>query len=396
MNKSRQKQKLKILMLLLYYHPHSTGLTHYVKVVAEELVRRGHEVTVVASRHTNLTPLGESALNGVRVIRLWAPIRISRGLLMPNYPWRIYQLMRTHDVVNIHIPLLETALVAMLASIVGVKVIPTHHGDLILPSGLFNRIITKVVFAFYKYMARRVPRIVAYSDDYADNSYYLQPFRDKVLPVYPPITIPEPAPERVCALRKEWWRHDGPLIGFSGRFVQEKRPDLLIRSLEVIKRRHPNARIVFAGEYDIRYEGTWRRHRDLVERHRDQLIFLGLIRDKRELANFYAACDVLVLPSDSECFALVQVESMLCGTPVVMTDVPGGRVPVTITGMGKLAKAGDWQSIGETTLEVLDDLARYTKPKPSIAKTFSFEETVNRYEALFSKYARRQGQGSDD
>ena len=143
MNENRQKQKLKILMLLLYYHPHSTGLTHYVKVVAEELVRRGHEVTVVASRHTNLTPLGESALNGVRVIRLWAPIRISRGLLMPNYPWRIYQLLRTHDVVNIHIPLLETALVAMLASIVGVKVIPTHHGDLILPTGLFNRLITK-------------------------------------------------------------------------------------------------------------------------------------------------------------------------------------------------------------------------------------------------------------
>ena len=245
-------------------------------------------------------------------------------------------------------------------------------------------------------MARRVPRIVAYSDDYADNSYYLQPFRDKVLPVYPPITIPEPVPERVCALQKEWRRHDGPLIGFSGRFVQEKRPDLLIRSLEVIRRSHPYARIVFAGEYDIRYEGTWRRHRDLVERHRDQLIFLGLIRDKRELANFYAACDVLVLPSDSECFALVQVESMLCGTPVVMTDVPGGRVPVTITGMGKLAEAGDWQSIGETTLEVLDDLARYTKPKPSIAETFSFEETVNRYEALFGKYARRQGQGSDD
>lgn len=396
MNQNRREGKLKILMLLLYYHPHSTGLTHYVKVVSEELVRRGHEVTVLAARHTPLTPLGESTFNGVKVIRLWAPIRISRGLVMPSYPWRIYQLLRRHDVVNIHIPLLETAIVAKLASLAGVKVVATHHGDLILPAGLLNRMIARVLFAFYQYLARRAACIIGYSDDYADNSYYLQPFRDKVLPIYPPIAIPAPQAERVRQLRCEWRSGDGPLIGFSGRFVQEKRPDLLIRALEVINRRHPSARIVFAGEYDIRYEGTWRRHRELVRQYRDQLLFLGLIRDKQELANFYAACDVLVLSSDSECFALVQVESMLCGTPVVMTDVPGGRVPVTVTGMGKLARAGDWRSIGETTLEVLENLASYTKPRAEIAELFSFDNTIDRYEALFRKYARRhEGDESD-
>ena len=396
MNQNRRERKLKILMLLLYYHPHSTGLTHYVKVVSEELVRRGHEVTVLASRHTKLTPLGESTFNGVKVVRLWAPIRISRGVVMPSYPWRIFQLLRTHDVVNIHIPLLETALVAKLASLAGVNVIATHHGDLILPAGLFNRMISRILFAFYQYLARRAACIIGYSDDYADNSYYLRPFREKVLPIYPPIAIAQPQPERVCQLRHEWRSGDGPLIGFSGRFVQEKRPDLLIRALEIINRRHPSARIVFAGEYDIRYEGTWRRHRQLVGQYRDQLIFLGLIRDKQELANFYAACDVLALPSDSECFALVQVESMLCGTPVVMTDVPGGRVPVTLTGMGKLAQAGNWKSIGETTLHVLENLASYSKPRAEIAKIFSFDNTIDHYEALFCKYARRHGRDGID
>ena len=259
---------------------------------------------------------------------------------MPSYPLRIYQLLRTHDVVNIHIPLLETALVAKLAGLAGVNIIATHHGDLILPSGIFNRMITRILFAFYQYLARRAARIIGYSDDYANNSYYLRPFRDKVLPIFPPVTMPEPQPERVCQLRREWRRGYGPLIGFSGRFVQEKRPDLLIRSLEVINRRHPKARIVFAGEYDIRYEGTWRRHRQLVQRYHDQLLFLGLIRDKQELANFYAACDVLVLTSDSECFALVQVESMLCGTPVVMTDVPGGRVPGDLNRDGQIGASG--------------------------------------------------------
>lgn len=383
-----QERKLKILMLLLYYHPHSTGLTQYVKAVAEELVRRGHQVTVVASRHAKETPLGESVLNGVRVIRLWAPIRISRGLLMPGYPWAIPRLLRENDIVNIHIPLLETALVALLAQRAGVAVIPTHHGDLILPAGRFNRLITRIMFALYQVLARRAACIIGPSEDYADNSYYLMPFREKVAAVFPPVVMPEPDQQRVSALRQEW-RHDGgPLIGFSGRFVEEKRPDLLIRSLEIVNRRYPNARIVFAGEYEIKYEGTWQRHSDLVMQYRSQLTFLGLIKDSHEMANFYAACDVLALPSDSDCFALVQAEAMLCGTPVVATDIPGARVAIRETGMGKLAPRGDWQAFGETLVDVLEQRCKYAKPRDEIAAIFSCEKTVDRYEALFYQYAR--------
>ena len=382
------RRKLKILIILLYYHPHPTGLTYYVRMVAEELARRGHEVTVVCARHTRELPPGETMMNGVRIVRLWAPIALSRGRIMPTYPWAIYRLLREHDVVNIHIPLLETALVAFLAGIAKVKVIPTHHGDLILPRNPANILVSKIMFAFYNYMARRVPCIVGLSDDYADNSYYLMPYRDKVRIIFPPMLIPEPDPDGVRALREKWQIDGGPLIGYCGRFVQEKRPDLLIRSLDVVNRTHPNARIVFAGQYDIKYEDTWSRHQDLIKAHESQLLFLGLIHDKQELANFYAACDVLVMPSDSDCFPLVQGEAMLCGTPVVMTDIAGGRVAVTITGMGKLAKQGDWQSIGETTVQVLADPDKYKKPKAFIAEIFSFETTVNRYEAIFQEHAR--------
>ena len=388
-NYRESDRKLRILILLLYYHPHLTGLTLYVRTIAEALAKRGHKVTVVASHHTKETPLGDSMLNGVRVVRLWAPIRISRGLVMPTYPWKVYRLLREHDVVNIHIPLLETALVAVLAGIAGVTIIPTHHGDLILPKSLANGLITRIMFAMYKFMAERVPAIVGHSDDYANHSYYLSPFRCKVRTVFPPIFVPIPEPERVCQLQREWRYEDGPLIAYCGRFVQEKRPDLLIRALEVINVQYPNARVVFAGQYDIPYEDTWQRHRDLVKRFDSQLLFLGLLKSRQDLANFYAACDVFVLPSDSEGFAIAQVEAMLCGTPVVMTDIPGGRVAVTKTGMGKLAKRDDWKSIGETIIEVLDEPAEFTKPREYIADIFSFEKFINQYEAIFHEYAKK-------
>ena len=190
-------------------------------------------------------------------------------------------------------------------------------------------------------------------------------------------------------MRKKWQNGDAPIIGYSGRFVLEKRPELAIKALKVINQTYLDAQLIFAGEYDIPYEDTWQKQQAVVEQYREQLTFLGLIKGRQELANFYAACDVIILPSDTECFALVQVEAMLCGTPMVMTNIPGGRVPVQVTGMGKLAKQGDAESIGQAVVDILDNPEEYHKTRAEIEAIFSFEETVNRYEQIFREHARQ-------
>ena len=53
------QDKLRILIFLHYYFPHRTGLTIHVQLVAEELVRRGHEVTVITTRYSNDLPRDE-------------------------------------------------------------------------------------------------------------------------------------------------------------------------------------------------------------------------------------------------------------------------------------------------------------------------------------------------
>lgn len=381
--------QLKILICLLYYAPHRTGYTIHVQHVAEALAARGHEVTVLCARHSRSNLPCEEILNGVKVVRLWAPLQVSRGMIMPNYIFSLYRLMQKCDVVFASTPMLETALVALVARVTGKNIVSTHHGDLHLPTGLMNRMISSIMFQLYKFMAKRAYRLIAYSHDYADNSYYLMPFRNKVSVIYPPIIMPSPHIQNAIALKAKWSPHGAPLIGFSGRFVAEKRPDLLLRALEVINTQYPNARVVFAGQYNISYENTWHTNKELIERYKDQLIFLGLLNDMQSMADFYAALDILVLPSDTECFALVQVEAMLSGTPVIATDISGGRVPVKRTGMGKIVPPGDWQAIGNAVLQILNEPEKYRQPREKIMQIFKFEETIDRYEQQFRNAAEQ-------
>jgi len=217
--------RLKILISLLYYLPHRTGLSIHVQHVAEALAARGHEVTVLAARHNIDLPRDER-INGVRIVRLWTPpIHMSRGMIMPFFPFALFAFMRRYDLIFINTPMLETALVAVIAGMTGKPVVATHHGDLVLPPGkLSNWLIERIMLIFFNYMAKRAAGLIAYSQDYADNSYYLKPFLDKVTPNYPPVKMPLPNPERVRELRAQWSHEGGPVIGYGGRFVAEKRP----------------------------------------------------------------------------------------------------------------------------------------------------------------------------
>ena len=53
----------------------------------------------------------------------------------------------------------------------------------------------------------------------------------------------------------------------------------------------------------------------------DRITFLGS-KEQRDLNKYYSAADVLVVPSLYESFGLVVVESLACGTPVMVSDIP--------------------------------------------------------------------------
>jgi glycosyltransferase involved in cell wall biosynthesis len=95
--------------------------------------------------------------------------------------------------------------------------------------------------------------------------------------------------------------------------------------------------------------------------------------------------------NSTESFGLVQIESMICGTPVVASNLPGVRQPVTMTGMGKVVPLRDSNAIGAALLEILRDPESFSGDSHRIEEQFSPMKTAEKYEELFQKLLQSKG-----
>ena len=377
---------MRVLMVLTYYYPHWTGLTAYARRLAEGLARRGHSVTVLASRHDPALPR-EEMREGVRVVRVPVLFRLSRGVVMPGFPAALWRLMREADVVQIHTPLLEAPLVTFFGRLLRRPVVFTHHGDLVMPAGAFNRIIEKIVTALMTGALEMATRITVHSGDYGRNSRFLSPFLYKLDAIYPPSDLPAPERGTVAAWRRELGMENRPIVGFAGRWVEEKGFDYLLQAIPRVREKLPSAHFVYAGEPNIQYEDFFRTCAPFLEPVRGDVTMLGLITDPARLANFYALCDVFVVSSRTDCFPSTQVEAVLSGTPLVTTDIPGAREVVQVTRMGLLVPPRDPAGLAKGILEVLANRERYVRPPSEIHGIFDMEKSVGEYESLLERLA---------
>ena len=381
---------MRILHALTYYHPHLSGLTIYVERLAETLAARGHEVTVLASRHLPDLPRVEER-GGVRVVRAPVLLRLHKGVVSPAFTAEAWRLLQEHDVLNLHLPLLEAGVLALLARRLARKpVVLTYHCDLQLPPGPTSRPIELALTLMHRLAGRQANRVVTYTRDYAEHSAFVSRYLPKVETVYPPVIVAAPEAQGAAALRMRLAPTGEHVVGFAGRVATEKGIEHLLAALPALQTAVGPVRVAFAGPYEgVLGERYYEQLGPLIERFREQITFLGELHGT-DLANFYAAIDCLALPSvnSTESFGLVQVEAMLCGTPVVASALPGVRQPVTVTGMGAIAPIGDPAGLAVALGKVLAERARYVRPRAEIAARFDLAATAAFYERLYGDVRR--------
>lgn len=381
---------MKILIVLTYYNPNISGLTIYAELLAKALVQRGHQVTVLTSRHEKNLPLSEIEDN-IKIIRAPVLMKISKGVIMPTFGLLAAQLINEHDVVQLHLPQFDSAIVATIARLMKKPVVITYHCDLIMPPGLIPWLANQTVLLMNRIAAAFSDRIVTYTEDYADNSDFLQKFKKKLRIISPPVQLPRVTQEEIEQYKirtNPSGKH--PVIGMAVRFATEKGVEIILDAMPKIIEHFPNVQLQFSGPYkNIRGEEQYIDR--LMPRIRayeknGNWLFLGP-QIHKNMALFYSNIDVLILPSlnSTEAFGLVQIEAMVSGSPVVASALPGVRQPVLRHEMGKIVPIGDSTALANALIEIFNDPGSFQRDSEKIRIQYLPETMAEMYEKIFSE-----------
>ena len=386
---------MRILTVLTYYRPHTSGLTIYAERLARAFVRRGHQVTVMTTQYDKSLPR-EETMDGVRVIRVPVALRISKGVIAPTFGLVATQLVAAHDVVQLHLPQFDAPGVALRARLYGKPAILTYHCDLHLSPGLFNRFVNLVVQFQNNLAALLANHVVTYTQDYADNSAYLSRYRNKLTPLLPPVELPAAAPGSVDAFAEiNRTREQRPVIGMVTRFAAEKGVEVLLDALPVVLEKYPQAQVLFAGQYqNVLGEQAYADHlMPLIRKYEEAGYwkFLGNL-SQLQLAAFYPNLDVLVVPSlnSTEAFGLVQIEAMMNNVPCITSALPGVRRPIQMHAMGKVVPIGDSAALAQALVEVLADKRKYSCDTAALKHLYDPDTVAAEYEMLFDKLRKKK------
>jgi glycosyltransferase involved in cell wall biosynthesis len=168
---------------------------------------------------------------------------------------------------------------------------------------------------------------------------------------------PLPAEERQ-ALRRRLGMQDGELaIGYVATVNEKKgQREFLEHAGATLRDRLPRARLHLVGDFRPERDAYARGCQDLVRRlgMEERVAFHGY---RQGVAEWYQACDIVLLASRREGLARCMIESLACGTPVVSFDVCSAREVLEGHDCGRVARQGDYDGLAAALVELAADPA---------------------------------------
>ena len=291
--------------------------------------------------------------------------KFAATMISPAMIMTLRKICHQYDIIHVHHPDPMAALALRLSGYKG-KVILHWHSDIIR-----QKKFLKLYIPLQNWLLGRADLVLGTSPVYLKESPYLRNVQHKVvsLPIGVDAMTPDKAiTERICR------QYGNRKIVFSlGRLVHYKGFRYLVEAATYLD---DNYVVLIGGTGPLKGELRQQIKNLGLE---DKVHLLGRIDDK-ELPSYYDACRVFCLSSiqKTEAFAIVQIEAMACGKPVVATQIPQSGVSwVNAHGESGLnVPPASPQALAQAIKDISDNEDTY--------KEFS-QRAKNRYENYFMK-----------
>jgi phosphatidylinositol alpha-mannosyltransferase len=350
------------------------GVQFHVRDLAEHLLGRGHEVSVIAPADEDfaLPPYVVPAGRAMPVPYNGSVARLSFGPLSAARVRR-WLAEGAFDVLHAHEPICPSVSILACWAASG-PIVGTFH-----TSNVRSRAIAAGYPILYPTLEKISARI-AVSDE-ARRTLVEHLGGDAVV-------IPNGVfVDRFAGGRgREEWRGADGTLGFLGR-LDEPRKGLPV-FLEAVERalvRRPGIRAVVAGRGDLE-EARQR----LSPAMREAVVFLGQVSEEDKIA-LLNTVDVYVAPNlGGESFGIILAEAMSAGAPVVASDLEAFRRVLDDGAAGALFPVGDSEALAGCLLDLLADpaaRARYAEAGRRAVRRYDWPRVADAVLAVYEAVA---------
>ncbi len=170
------------------------------------------------------------------------------------------------------------------------------------------------------------------------------------------------------------------LVIYVGRVSKEKNIGTMINAAKVISRKRKDIKFLIAGTGPAMDSYIKQVHRNKLE---NVVKFAGFVNDN-ELPKYYAAADLMCMPSTFETQGIVSLEAMACGKPVVGADSLALRGLIENGKNGEKFRPLDYNDCAKKIEKVINNLPSY-KDCAKTAKEYSISKVTDRLLETYSK-----------
>lgn len=374
-----------VIIVAPYFPPHTGGLERYAYEIAQRLhIDHKWKVVVITSGEQYGEDKKEE-MNGLTIYRLAYRLRISNTPFSFRWFRKIRDILERENpnIINIHMPV--PGIGDITTMIAGNKpIIITYHTNSMCKGKLLPDIFIKIYeYGPLVYLLRRANYIICSSDFVRFN--FLNKYLNKSFTITPGVDTNIFIP----AYEKKTIHPTILFVAGLGHAEQHKGLLFLIDAMQKIKESIPNIKLIIVGDGDMRSE---------YEKRVDKLglreitTFKGRLNG-RKLVEEYQKAHVFALPTSNDSFAMVVIEAVSCGLPVVTTTI--GSIPSLVDDgvTGFLIPPKDSKILAEKIIKILKTPGYIKKfGDMAIEKTkrgFDWSVRAKQYDQIFIKIYRK-------
>jgi glycosyltransferase involved in cell wall biosynthesis len=363
-------------ILFLTTHLNIGGISSYLLSLAVGLCKRGHAV-FVASSGGKLQESFEA--RGVACLRI--PLNTKSEINLIKLAWS-YRILRPfvagHDITVLHS---QTRVAQVLGSIVcrnaRLPHITTCHG-------FFKNRLSRRMFPCWG------DRAIAISESVRE--HLMKDFgleENNVRLVYNGIDTDRFSPcaslsvQEKSDRKKRLGLSPAPVVGIVARLSDVKGHRYLIEAMSTVIKKMPSAQLLIVGEGKTREELSSLTAALGLQK---SVCFVPAVQDT---VSVLSCMDVFVMPSLKEGLGLGLMEAMVCGLPVIGSDIGGIRNLIKNNETGLLVRPGDSIALAAAIEELLSDSVNASRlgknAKIFIAGNFSLEKMALQTEQVYQE-----------